>query len=59
MKVSRYAKAVVGALVAAGSALVPALADDKLTHGEIVVVVVAGLVALGVVWAVPNKPSAQ
>jgi hypothetical protein len=57
MKVSRYAKAIVGAVIAAGSALVPALADDKLTSGEVITAVVAGLAALAVVWAVPNAPA--
>jgi len=56
MKISMYAKAIVGALVAAGSAAVPALADDRLNAGETVTIVVAGLVALAAIWAVPNKP---
>jgi hypothetical protein len=54
MKVSKYAKAVVGALVAAGGALTPALADGVVTNGEWVTVALAGLAALGIVWAVPN-----
>lgn len=52
----KYAKAVVGALVAGLTALLPSL-DGGVTAAEWVTAVVAFLVALGVVWAVPNAPA--
>lgn len=58
MKVSRYAKAIVGFLVAAGGALVLAMDDNVITTSEWVKVVTAGLAALAVVWAVPNATDA-
>ena len=48
------AKAIVGALVAAFSAAIPVV-DDGLTTGEWLTVAVAGLLAFGAVWAVPNS----
>lgn len=56
-KLKPYAKAIVGALVAGLTAYGTALADDKVTTVEWVGVAVATLAALGVVWAVPNKPA--
>jgi hypothetical protein len=53
---SRYAKALIGALVAGLGTLGTALADDHVTGQEVVTVVVATLVALGAVWSVPNRP---
>lgn len=53
---SKYAKAVVGALVAGLTALLPKL-DGGVTAAEWVTAAVAFLVALGVVWAVPNAPA--
>lgn len=50
----RYAKAIVGAVIAGLTALLPALDDGAITTGEWVVVAAAALGALGVVWAVPN-----
>jgi hypothetical protein len=50
----RYAKAIVGALVAAGTAWGTAVSDGSVTAQEWGGVVVAFLVALGVVWATPN-----
>lgn len=55
MRVNKYAKAIVGCLVAAGGAAVTAMADDVITTAEWVTIALAGLTALGVVWAVPNK----
>lgn len=49
----KYAKAIVGALVAGLTALPPAL-DGGVTAAEWVVAAVGFLVALGTVWAVPN-----
>ena len=57
MKLKPYAKAIVGAAVAGLTALGAALADDQVTTVEWVGVAVATLAALGVVWAVPNKPA--
>jgi hypothetical protein len=53
----RYAKAFVGAAVAGLGTLATALADDHVTAAEWVGVATATLVALGVVWAVPNRPA--
>ncbi|MEU4675733.1 hypothetical protein [Micromonospora sp. NPDC023737] len=57
MKVNPYAKAVVGAAVAGLTALGTALADNTVTASEWVGVAVATLAALGVVYAVPNRPA--
>ncbi|MEV4670956.1 hypothetical protein AB0K34_04815 [Actinomadura sp. NPDC049382] len=54
MKIGSYAKAVVAAVVAGGTALGTALADDKVTSGEWVGVALAVLGALGITYAVPN-----
>lgn len=51
----RYAKAVVGALVA-GLTSLQSNVDGGLTAQEILQAIIATLIALGVVWAVPNKP---
>jgi len=53
----KIAKAVVGAAVAGLGVLGTALADGKVTAAEWVGAVVAALVALGVIWRVPNKPA--
>lgn len=50
-----YAKALVGALVAGLTALGTAAADGTLTGGEWVAAAVAALLALGAVWATPNR----
>lgn len=52
-----YAKAIVGAAVAGLTALGTALADNEVTGVEWVGVAVATLGALGIVYAVPNKPA--
>ena len=57
MRWKPYAKAVIGGAVAGLTALGTALADDKVTTGEWVGVAVATLAALGIVYAVPNKPA--
>ena len=54
----KIAKAVVGALVAGLGSLGTAMADDRITGQEWLVVAVAALAALGVIWSVPNKPAA-
>lgn len=53
---SAYAKAIVAALIAGLSALATAL-PDGLTAVEVVTCLIAGLTALGAVWAVPNRPA--
>jgi hypothetical protein len=56
---SKYAKALVGAVIAGLGALATALVDDKsfgdLSDGQWVVAAIAFLTALGVIWAVPNE----
>lgn len=52
----RYAKAITAALAAGLAAVVPALADDRVTTGEWVTIAGAVLVAGAAVWGVPNKP---
>jgi len=60
MQVSRYAKAIVAAVVAAGGTVSTALADGVVTAGEAWLIAGAVLAGLGVTWAVPNKrPSAD
>jgi len=52
----RYAKAIVGALIAGLSALITALDDSHISMQEGLTAAVATLVGLSVIWAVPNKP---
>jgi len=55
-----YLKAIVGALIAGLGSLSQALDDSGVTAQEWVSVAIATLVALGVVWGVPNlDPKAQ
>jgi hypothetical protein len=49
-----YAKAIVGALIAGLAALIPGLDNGQLSATEVVNAVIAALVALGAVWAVPK-----
>jgi hypothetical protein len=51
----RYAKAIIGALVAGAGAWGTAVADGQVTAQEWSGVVAAFLVALGAIWAVPNS----
>lgn len=57
---SKYAKAIVAALIAALTSLSTALVDgnglDSVSDGQWVVAVIAFLTALTAVWAVPNTP---
>ena len=55
MKISKYWKAVVAAVVAGAGSLSTALADDTISAAEGWAAGVAVLVALGFTWAVPNK----
>ena len=52
-----YAKAVIGGAVAGLTALGTALTDNQVTAAEWVGVAIAALAALGLVYAVPNKPA--
>lgn len=52
----KYAKSIVGALVAGLSSLQAAMGDG-LTAQEGIGAAIAALLALGVVWAVPNSPT--
>jgi hypothetical protein len=54
--VSRYLKAITGAVVAGLTSLQAALDDGGITAQEGVTAAIATLVALGLVWAVPNTP---
>ena len=57
MKVSKYWKAVVAAVVAGAGTLSTALADDRITAAEGWAAGLAVLAALGFTLAVPNKPA--
>lgn len=50
-------KAVLAAAIAAASSIATGLGDNILSGQEIVTAVVAGLLALGVVYQIPNKNS--
>lgn len=54
-KVAEYAKAVAAAATAVAAALSAGLVDGSLSVGDYVTVVLAGLGALGIVAALPNK----
>jgi hypothetical protein len=54
---SRYAKAIVAALVAGLGALQVAQADNHVTSNEWVQVASAVVAALGLVWGVQNAPA--
>lgn len=49
-----YAKAVLAAIIAALSFAIPVV-DDGVTVSEVLGVILAGLVALGAVYATPNS----
>jgi hypothetical protein len=53
----RYLKAITGAIVTGLGTLQVAYTDEVLTKQEGIGVVIATLVALGAVWAVPNMPA--
>jgi len=58
MKISKYWKAVIAALAAGAGAVTTAAQDGQITGEEWWTAAVAVLAALGLTWAVPNKPSA-
>lgn len=55
MRLSRYAKAIVAALIAGLGAMATAVQDDVISSQEWITIVIAALSALGVTWAVPNR----
>lgn len=59
--IQEYAKAITAAVVAFLGSIATVLVDDAslgdLTDGQWVTAVIALLVGLGAVWAIPNKPS--
>jgi len=50
----KYAKAIIGALVAAAGTWGTAIADGGITATEWSAIVVTALLSLGVIWGVPN-----
>lgn len=54
MKLDRYAKAIVGALVT-GVGMYQASRQGGVTSDEWIAILVAITTALGAIWAVPNK----
>ncbi|WP_435239549.1 hypothetical protein [Streptomyces sp. YPW6] len=57
MKISSAAKAFVAGLAAGASVAATAVQDGTFTGGEVVTTVLAVLGALGVTYAVPNRPA--
>lgn len=55
-KLKPYRKAIVAAAIAGLTALYAAMADDKVTPGEWVMIALALLGGGGATWAVPNAP---
>lgn len=58
MKISRYAKTIVAAIIAGATALTVALGDDTITATEGITVALAILGAFGV-YVVPNSKDGQ
>lgn len=50
-----YAKAIVGGLISGLSVIATGLDDGSIDAQEIIFGIIAFLVALGAVWAVPNR----
>ncbi|MFH9692624.1 hypothetical protein ACIQUD_00685 [Streptomyces globisporus] len=59
MKISSFAKAVVAGLAAGATAAATAVQDGVFTTGEGVTTALAILGALGITYAVPNRPAAE
>lgn len=57
MRISRYWKAVAAGVAAGAASLSTALEDGTVTGQEGVIAVLAVLGALGITWAVPNRPA--
>jgi hypothetical protein len=56
MRLSSYLKAITGAVIAGLTSLQAALNEGGIDAQEAVTAGIAALVALGVIWAVPNVP---
>ncbi|MFD7746696.1 hypothetical protein ACFV2V_13930 [Streptomyces sp. NPDC059698] len=56
-RISTAAKSLVAALSAGAAAAVTAVQDQVVTSGETVTIVLAVLGALGITYAVPNRPA--
>jgi hypothetical protein len=52
----QYAKSILSGIIAATSFAIPVV-DDGLAPSEVLGIVLAGLIGLGIVYAVPNKPA--
>ncbi|MFF7879104.1 hypothetical protein ACFZDM_33325 [Streptomyces californicus] len=59
MKISSAAKAFVAGLAAGASVAATAVQDGVFTTGETVTTVLAVLGALGITYAVPNRPATE
>ncbi|MGW3024842.1 hypothetical protein [Streptomyces sp. NPDC001221] len=59
MKISKMWKAVVGGLAAGAAAAATAVQDGQVTAAEGITIALAILGALGVTWAVPNRPTSS
>lgn len=57
--IDKYAKAIVGAVVAGLAVLQTAMQDDNMTANEWIGVAAATLGALALVWAVPNSKNGE
>ncbi|MEV7867495.1 hypothetical protein AB0P17_15640 [Streptomyces sp. NPDC088124] len=57
MRISSAAKALVASLAAGATAAATAVQDGMFTTGEAVTTVLAVLGALGITYAVPNRPA--
>jgi membrane protease YdiL (CAAX protease family) len=55
-KLAPYAKAISAALASALAFAIPVV-DDGLLPSEVLGIVLAGLIGLGVTYAVPNRPA--
>ena len=54
-----YAKATVGALIAALSSIATALGDNNISGQEWVTAAIAFLVAFGAIWNIPYKAASK
>ncbi|MFI5664584.1 hypothetical protein [Streptomyces sp. NPDC051684] len=54
---AKYLKAIAAAVAACAASLATALDDGSISTQEGITALVAVLAALGITWAVPNKPS--
>ncbi|WP_405925398.1 hypothetical protein [Streptomyces sp. NBC_00035] len=59
MKIAKYWKAIVAAVVAGAGSLSTALADDTISAAEGWLTLTAVLAALGFTWAVPNRQTSS